>query len=177
MHADKRKLRTRDKQWLASLAEKYRTKPMAFGSLLRRVDVVPLRLAIAQAVQESGWGTSRFARVGNALFGQHAPVSGNSIQAKGDPKVALQAFTTIHLSVLGYMQNLNRHSAYHDFRSMRASMRRSGAPLDPTLLVGSLSQYSEEGQLYVDRLRTVIYLPEVAAAKGAQFSEKQIVVR
>lgn len=172
-NANEHTLRPRDRKWLADMAKAYRTKPMAFDALLRRVDEVPPRLAIAQAVQESGWGTSRFARLGNALFGQHAPVGANSITAKGDAGVALRAFDTIHLSVLGYMQNLNSHKAYREFRAMRASMRRSGARLDAVALAGSLSRYSEEGQLYVDRLRTVMNMREVAAAKGAKLAEEE----
>lgn len=170
---NERVLRPRDRKWLVRLAKAYRTEPMAFDTLLSRVDVVPPRLAIAQAVQESGWGTSRFARLGNALFGQHAPVGANSITSKGDADVALRAFDTIHRSVLGYMQNLNSHNAYREFRAMRASMRRSGAPIDAIALAGSLSRYSEEGQLYVDRLRTVMNMREVAAAKGAKLAEEE----
>lgn len=169
--AEKRTLRSRDRSWLMKMAQAYRTKPTAFDELLRRVDVVPPRLAIAQAVQESGWGTSRFARQGNALFGQHAPVGANAITAKGDDRVALKSFATIQRSVLGYMQNLNSHTAYREFRSMRASMRRTGTPIDAFALAGSLSRYSEEGQLYVDRLRTVMNMSEVAAAKGAKLAE------
>lgn len=161
-------MRTRDRKWLLRMAKKYRTKPMAFDELLRRVDVVPPRLAVAQAAQESGWGTSRFARAGNALFGQHAPVGKGAITAKGDAAVGMKAFETIQRSVLGYMQNLNSHRAYSGFWDMRAEMRRNGRPMDALALAGSLGRYSEEGALYVDRLRTIIRMPEVAAARGAR---------
>lgn len=168
-----RNLRARDRKWLARMAKKYRTKPMAFDELLRRVDVVPPRLAVAQAAQESGWGTSRFARTGNALFGQHAPVGEGAMTAKGDAGVGLKAFETIQRSVLGYMQNLNRHRAYGQFRKMRATMRRDGRPMDALALAGSLGAYSEEGTLYVDRLRTIMRMPEVAAARGAKLAEEE----
>lgn len=164
---------SRDRKWLARMSKSYRTKPLAFEELLRRVDVVPPRLAIAQAVQESGWGTSRFARLGNALFGQHAPVGANSITSKGDRGVALKSFDTIQRSVLGYMQNLNSHNAYREFRKMRAQMRAAGRPIDAIALAGSLSRYSEEGTLYVERLRTVMEMREVAAAKGAKLAEEE----
>tara|TARA_R110000868_G_scaffold39376_4_gene137131 strand:+ start:53163 stop:54044 length:882 start_codon:yes stop_codon:yes gene_type:complete len=163
----------RDRKWLKRLAEIYRTKPLAFEDLLLRVDVVPPRLAIAQAVQESGWGTSRFARVANALFGQHAPVGGDAITAKGDSAVALKAFATIQRSVLGYMRNLNSHQAYAQFRTMRAEMRGNGRALDAIALAGSLGRYSEEGALYVERLRTVMQMPEVAGARGARLAEEE----
>ena len=163
-------LRTRDRKWLARIAKKYRTKPMAFEELLRRVDVVPPRLAIAQAAQESGWGTSRFARTGNALFGQHAPVGAGAITAKGDARVGLKAFDTIQRSVIGYMQNLNSHPAYTQFRRLRADMRQNGQPMNAVILAGSLGRYSEEGMLYVDRLRAIMRLPEVAAAREARLA-------
>ena len=143
---------------------------MDTDELLRRVDIVPPRLAVAQAVQESGWGTSRFAQAGNALFGQHAPVGEGAIQASGNANVALKAFDTIQASVRDYMRNLNRHRAYRGFRAARAGMRASKRPLDAVELAGTLGRYSEEGQLYVERLRTVMNMPEVKAAKNAVFA-------
>lgn len=166
-------MRTRDRKWLARMTKRYGTKPMAFDALLRRVDVVPPRLAIAQAVQESGWGTSRFARTGNALFGQHAPVGDGAMTAKGDTAVGMKAFDTIQRSVLSYMVNINRHRAYGPFRSMRAGMRNEGRPMDAIALAGTLGRYSEEGPLYVERLRIVMRIPEVAAAKGAKLAEEE----
>ena len=159
-------LRHRDRRWLERIAGEYRTKPMAFGDLLRRVDIVPPRLAVAQAVQESGWGTSRFARTGNALFGQHAPVGAGAITARGDARVGLKAFDTIQRSVLGYMQNLNSHPAYGQFRTIREKMRRDEKPINAMVLAGSLARYSEEGRLYVDRLRKIMLMPEVAATRN-----------
>jgi len=172
-HLAEKKMRSRDRRWLARMTEKYRTEPLAFEELLHRVDVVPPRLAVAQAAQESGWGTSRFAQAGNALFGQHAPVGDGAIRAKDASDVALQAFDTLHRSVLGYMQNLNSHRAYREFRDMRAKMRASGQPIDAMALAGSLGRYSEEGALYVDRLRTIMRMPEVAAARGARLAEEE----
>jgi Bax protein len=172
-HLAEKNMRSRDRRWLARMTQKYRTGPMAFEELLHRVDVVPPRLAVAQAAQESGWGTSRFAHAGNALFGQHAPVGDGAIQAKGDPDVGMKAFQTLHRSVLGYMQNLNSHRAYRQFREMRAEMRASGRPMDALALAGSLGRYSEEGALYVDRLRTIMRMPEVAAARGARLAEEK----
>lgn len=165
-------MRTRDRKWLARMTKRYGTKPMAFDELLERVDVVPPRLAIAQAVQESGWGTSRFARAGNALFGQHAPVGDGAMTAKGDTAVGMKAFDTIQRSVQSYMVNLNRHRAYERFRSMRAQMRKKGGRMDAIALAGTLGRYSEEGALYIERLRLVMRLPEVAAAKGAKLAEE-----
>ena len=135
--------------------------------LLRRIDLVPPLLAVAQAALESGWGTSRFAQAGNALFGQHAPIGAGAIQATGDGSVALRAFDNLQGSVSGYMRNLNRNRAYRAFRAMRERMRVNENPLDATQLAGTLGSYSEERQLYIDRLLGLMVLPEVAAAKNA----------
>lgn len=167
-----RTIRGRDRKWLGRMAKKYRTKPMDFDELLRRVDTVPPRLAIAQAAQESGWGTSRFARAGNALFGQHAPDGAGAMTALGDRSVTLKSFDNLHRSVLDYMRNLNSNPAYEKFRDMRAQMRGAGLPVDAVALAGSLDRYSEEGALYVERLRTVMSMPEVAAARGARLAEQ-----
>jgi len=163
----------RDRKWLARMANSYRTAPMDIEALLKRVDVVPPRLAIAQAIQESGWGTSRFARAGNALFGQHAPTGPGTIVARGDSAVAMKAFDTISRSVLDYMRNLNSHRAYREFREMRAQMRARGRPMDAMALATSLGRYSEQGTLYVERLQSVMQLPEVAAARGAKLAEEE----
>lgn len=168
--AEKRPLRSRDRKWLEEIARTYRTAPMNTKELLLRIDIVPPRLAVAQAVQESGWGTSRFAQAGNALFGQHAPVGEGAIKASRSDNVALKAFDTLQASVRDYMRNLNRHRAYRGFRAARAGMRASGRPLDAVELAGTLGSYSEEGRLYVKRLRGVMNLPEVRAAKGAAFA-------
>ena len=164
------KLRSRDRRWLVEMSTIYRTKPMDTRELLKRVDIVPPRLAVAQAAQESGWGTSRFAQAGNALFGQHAPVGAGSIRAAGDRNVALKAFDNLQSSVRDYMRNLNRHRAYRGFRDARAGLRRSGRPLDADILVGALRSYSEEGALYVTRLRNLMAQPEIAAVKNARVS-------
>ena len=166
-----RTLRTRDRRWLEQMAKNYGTRQMDTGELLRRVDIVPPRLAIAQAVQETGWGTSRFAQAGNALFGQHAPLGAGAIQASGNANVALKSFDTLQDSVRDYMRNLNRNRAYRGFRAARAGMRSSQRPLDERELVGTLTRYSEEGEVYVERLRIVMDIPEVRAVKNAGFTD------
>ena len=167
--AAERILRFRDRRWLAKRAKTYRTRPMDTGELLRRIDIVPPLLAVAQAALESGWGTSRFAQAGNALFGQHAPVGEGAIQATGDSSIALKAFDNLQGSVSGYMRNLNRNPAYRAFRAMRERMRMNEEPLEAIQLAGALGGYSEEGQLYIYRLLRLMDLPEVAAAKNARF--------
>ena len=91
------------------------------------------------------------------------------IQASGNANVALKSFDTLQDSVRDYMRNLNRNRAYRGFRAARAGMRSSQRPLDEIELVGTLALYSEEGGVYVERLRTVMDLPEVQAVKHAGF--------
>tara|TARA_Y100001936_G_scaffold253661_1_gene319862 strand:+ start:361 stop:1338 length:978 start_codon:yes stop_codon:yes gene_type:complete len=167
-HIQGRTLRGRDRKWLNGMAKVYHTQPTDIEELLWRVDIVPPRLALAQAAQESGWGTSRFSQTGNALFGQHAPVGKGAIRASGNAKIALKVFDSLQESVRDYMRNLNRNRAYQKFRELRMSMRTAGKPLDSIALAGSLGRYSEERKIYIKRLRALINLPEISATKGAK---------
>ncbi|MEC8532120.1 MAG: glucosaminidase domain-containing protein [Pseudomonadota bacterium] len=169
-----RDLRWRDQQWLDELARTYRTSAGNTEELIKRVDIIPARLALAQAAQESGWGTSRFSQIGNALFGQHAPVGKGSMTAIRDAGVALKVFNNLQESVRDYMRNLNRHPAYRGFREIRADMRSQQNPLDDLKLVSSLSHYSEERRIYVDRLTVIMNLPEVRKANHAKLATKKI---
>lgn len=147
-----------DSNWLDELAQRYGTGPDNFDELAQRVDVVPPALAIAQAVTESGWGTSYPARAGNALFGQYHVAS--SAAAVVGPHVPgsfqIRAFGSIVDSVVAYAQNLNTHFAYRKFRQQRAQMREQEAVIDGYVLAGTLLAYSERGQDYIDFLRLIM---------------------
>jgi uncharacterized FlgJ-related protein len=139
------------------------TAPKAWSELIEelqvRVDEVPVSLVLAQAANESGWGTSRFAQEGNALFGQWTfGGSGMLPQAQraslGDYRVA--AFESPLLSVIAYMRNLNTHRAYARLRELRAEARAAGRAPTGYELAGGLDRYSERGQEYVDELRSMI---------------------
>lgn len=143
--------------WLEQLADRYETPIDKLDELVRRVDIVPPSMAIAQSGIESGWGTSFAARTGNALFGQ--------IQAAGQHKAAApwmpgagmpQPFTNVGEAADAYVSNLNTHAAYAAFRAERAAMRGRGEPLDGYRLVGQLVRYSELGQQYVGFVRQVM---------------------
>lgn len=142
-----------DPAWLAELAARYRAEGASPAQLLRKVDVVPPSLALAQAAEESGWGTSRFVRKANNLFGH----VGSTVTPKGDtagPRMA--AFATLHEAVRAYVHNLNTHPAYEGLRRARATARARGAAPDGATLAGSLSRYSERGEAYVDTIRLLI---------------------
>lgn len=146
--------------WLSQLAERYQLDGIDFAALKRRVDVIPASLAIAQAANESGWGTSRFARQGNALFGQWTWDASEGIRPKelqaGKGNYAVRRFETLGESVTAYMHNLNTHSAYAPMRKKRASLRSAGQPLSGPALAGGLTRYSQRGDAYVKEIRGMI---------------------
>jgi Bax protein len=146
--------------WLNQLAARYQVDGIDFAKLKQRVDVIPPSLAIAQAANESGWGTSRFARQGNALFGQWTWDTSEGITPKelqkGKGNYAVRKFSTLGESVAGYMKNLNTHGAYAPMRERRAQLRRADKPLSGAVLAGGLVKYSQRGQAYVEEIRGMI---------------------
>ena len=165
-----------EQQWLTGLAQTYKLDTPDLGALKQRVDTVPAPLALAQAANESGWGTSRFARQGNALFGQWTwdasqAMAPKSLQ-KGKGDYGVRKFPTLGASVAGYMRNLNTHSAYAPFRRMRAEQRKAGRDtLDARRLVGGLKAYSQRGQAYINEIRGMIdhnAYPKLAGVRLAE---------
>ncbi len=131
----------------------------AVEALLYRLDVIPAGLVLGQAAYESGYGTSRFAAAGNALFGQwtfggQGLVPQNQRAQLGDHRIA--AFEWPFDSVRSYFINLSRHPAYEDFRRIRADMKAAGKPLDSIALAEGLVRYSERGSEYVKTLQGII---------------------
>jgi Bax protein len=144
-----------DAHWLERLAESYDLDRRDLGALLHRHDVVPVGLALAQAIEESGWGTSRFALHGNAVFGQWTFEKGAGLVPRDRDEGAtheVKAFDTLADSVHQYVRNLNSHRAYREFRKVRDRMRAKGQPLDSQLLAGTMTRYSERGDAYVDSI-------------------------
>ena len=126
-------------------------------ALLKRVDVIPPSLVLAQAAVESGWGTSRFAKEGNSFFGQRSyGIDPDGLVPERARGFTVKRFDTIADSVRAYLHNLNTHRAYADFRAARAAMRRKSDTLAGSALAIHLSRYSEEGYAYVEKLRKVI---------------------
>ncbi|HZD26668.1 MAG TPA: glucosaminidase domain-containing protein [Alphaproteobacteria bacterium] len=148
-----------DSAFRLTMAKRYGVQPGEWEALLRRVDIVPPSLALAQGAEESGWGTSRFARHGNAVFGQrsYGDSAGLVPQARGeDAGFQVAAFDYLYTSVRAYMRNLNTHPAYAGFRAARATMRQAKRPLDSDVLVTALHRYSERGEAYVRTIRTIL---------------------
>ena len=123
------------------------------------MDIIPVSLAIAQAAKETGWGTSRFAIEGNALFGQWT-WSGEGIKPAGidseNAKHKVMKFKVLKASVRAYQRNLNTHGSYKKFRSERASMRDNEEELDSLLLADYLDKYAATGKEYTKILKQII---------------------
>jgi Bax protein len=147
-----------EKAWLNLKFKQYGVTNKEIPTLKIRMDEVPISMAIAQAAKETGWGTSRFAQEGNALFGQWT-WSGEGIKpsdADNDSTHKVMKFKVLQASVRAYQRNLNTHSSYKDFRSARAQLRDEKKNLDSIALSEYLDKYAETGKKYVKVLQQII---------------------
>jgi Bax protein len=157
--------------WLEDLADRYDTEIDKIDELVRRVDIVPPSMAIAQGGVESGWGTSFAARNGNALFGQIQSVGRHSVSVPWRPGAGMpQPFTDVGEATDAYITNLNTHPAYAAFRAERAAMRERGEHPEGYRLIGTLLRYSERGQAYVKFVRQIMRENELADFDMARLS-------
>ena len=144
--------------WLEKKYKQYGIKSKDLSTLKIRMDEIPVSLAIAQAAKETGWGTSRFAQEGNALFGQWT-WSGEGLkpkEAEEDAGHKVMKFNVLQASVRAYQRNLNTHSTYKEFRKARAEFRDLNKPLDSIELSKYLNKYAETGNQYVEVLQKII---------------------
>jgi len=147
-----------ENNWLNSKFKQYGVVNKDLSTLKIRMDEIPVSMAIAQAAKETGWGTSRFAQEGNALFGQWT-WSGEGIKPSGaddDSTHKVMKFKILQASVKAYQRNLNTHSTYKGFRSARAGLRDKGQKLDSIVLTEYLDKYAETGKKYVKILQQII---------------------
>ena len=145
-------------KWLKKKFKQYGINSNDLSVLKIRMDEVPVSLALAQAAKETGWGTSRFAQEGNALFGQWT-WSGEGLKPKDSDKNEghkVMKFNVLQASVRAYQRNLNTHSSYKDFRKARAELRDEDKELDSLVLAEYLKNYAETGDKYVEVLRKII---------------------
>ncbi len=148
----------RDKAWLDLKFQQYGIKRNDLSKLKIRMDEIPVSLAIAQAAKETGWGSSRFAQEGNALFGQWT-WSGEGIKpldVEKDEKHKVAKFKILKASVRAYQRNLNTHSSYKEFRIERAIQRDNDEKLDSLKLVNFLHKYAETVKEYTEVLKKII---------------------
>jgi len=155
---NKNKNTNNEKNWLEKKFKQYGVINKDLSTLKIRLDEIPISMAIAQAAKETGWGTSRFAQEGNALFGQWT-WTGEGIKPAGaddDSTHKVMKFKVLQASVKAYHRNLNTHSSYKEFRSARAQLRDEGKELDSLILTKYLDRYAETGKEYVKILQQII---------------------
>jgi Bax protein len=157
-----------DRRFLEQIQADFRVSRPDPEELLRRMDVVPPSLALAQAAEESGWGTSRPAREDNALFGQMVFNEGG---------MRLREFENLRETVEAYIRNLNTHRAYADFRQKRAQLRRASRPLDSHMLAGHIERYSERGMDYVATIRGLMTANGLRNFDDARLSDIEFLVQ
>ena len=147
-----------ERKWLNNKFKQYGVVNRDLTTLKIRMDVIPVSLAIAQAAKETGWGTSRFALEGNALYGQWTwsedGITPASAEAGSTHKV--MKFKILQASVRAYQRNLNTHSGYKKFREARAIQRDNSGKLNSLLLVDYLDKYAETGKEYTLILKKII---------------------
>lgn len=164
-----------DRRWLDELAREYSLDPEAMdhGSLIHelllRVDSVPVSLGLAQAAKESGWGTSRFAVDGNALFGQRCFRSGCGIvpgSRTSGARHEVRSFPSPAAAVASYVRNLNTHPDYQKLRELRAALAHQGKRVTGFALARALAGYSERGQDYIEEIRQMIHFNGLGPVNG-----------
>ena len=146
-------------QWLKEISIKYSYDSENIGDLLMSVDIIPISLVLAQAAIESGWGTSRYAREGNAIFGQYTFKQDIGILPNERPDTEsflVRKFQSLSDSTASYLRNLNTHAAYREFREERKKIRMNGQKLQGSVLSDYLQNYSERRDLYIKDLKKMI---------------------
>ncbi len=147
-----------ERNWLKSKFKQYGVTNKDLTTLKIRMDEIPVSIAIAQAAKETGWGTSRFAQEGNALFGQWT-YDGEGIKpagsSEGDTHKVMK-FKILKASVRAYQRNLNTHSVYKKFRKVRAIQRDVYGSLNSLELIKYLDKYAETGVEYTRVLKQII---------------------
>ncbi len=147
-----------EKQWLRQKLLEYKVKKSDLKELLFRMDMIPASIALAQAAKESGWGTSRFALEGNAIFGQWT-WDGQGIaplKRDGDKNHKILKFPILRASVKAYKNNLNTHKSYSKFREKRQQLRSKYKNITGLALTDTLKNYAQTGSEYTKILNQII---------------------
>ena len=147
-----------ERVWLKRRFKEYKIEDRDLAKLKMRMDIIPVSIALAQAANESGWGTSRFALEGNALFGQWTWSKKGISPKNKDPDQShrILQFQILKASVRAYKNNLNTHNAYQEFREVRAKLRQSGTKITGLALIPYLKSYAADGEQYVAILDDII---------------------
>ena len=147
-----------ERVWLKRRFKEYKIKDGDLSKLKMRMDIIPVSVALAQAANESGWGTSRFALEGNALFGQWTWSKKGISPKNKDPDKShkILQFQVLKASVRAYKNNLNTHNAYKEFREARAQLRQRNEEILGLKLTKYLKNYASIGDKYVEILEDII---------------------
>ena len=165
------RLSPQDQAIVLELADEYwvdvddKSFKQIIGELLIKIDEVPPSLVVAQAINESGWGRSRFAREANNLFGMWCYTPGCGLvpeRRRANDKHEVKRYASIQASVDEYLRNINRNKAYVELRALRAEQRQRLQPLSGDYLAQGLRRYSSIGAEYVNRIRNIIRTRELA---------------
>jgi len=147
-----------ERVWLKRRFKEYKIDDQDLAQLKMRMDIIPVSIALAQAANESGWGTSRFALEGNALFGQWTWSKKGITPKDKDPDQShrILQFQILKASVRAYKNNLNTHDAYKEFREVRAQLRQEDKQITGLDLTKYLKNYASIGEKYVRILEDII---------------------
>ena len=161
--------------WIQKLMIEYKAETI--DALLIKIDEIPVSLALAQAVIESGWGTSRFAYEGNALFGQYVWGKNNSgiipNERDIDARYKIKSFNSLSESVKSYMKNLNTNFHYNEFRINRFVLRSNQIPLRGSYLAEYLVSYSIEDN-YIDKIKNIIQINDFEDFENLRIDNKLV---
>ena len=155
---DKKFTTDSEKQWLRQKLLEYKVKKSDLKELMIKMDIIPVSIALAQAAKESGWGTSRFALEGNAIFGQWT-WDGQGIaplKRDGDKNHKILKFPILRASVKAYKNNLNTHKSYSKFRDKRQQLRNKNKNITGLALTDTLKNYAQTGSEYTRILNQII---------------------
>ncbi len=162
----------KEKSWLRLKLREYKVKNSDISELNKRMDIIPVSIALAQAAKESGWGTSRFALEGNAIFGQWT-WTGQGIEpldkGKNEGHKILR-FPILRASVKAYKNNLNTHKGYSEFREKRYSIRKRNKTIKGLDLTDTLNRYAQTGKKYTDILEQIIKQNDLSDFEAVQLT-------
>ena len=148
----------KNKAWLNKKYKKYKISNKNIEELIEKIDIIPTSIALAQAAKESGWGTSRFALEGNAIFGQWTwnGVGIEPLEKTENQRHKILKFPLLRASVKAYISNLNTHSGYKGFRKKRSQLRTQNKNLSGLALIHELDNYAQTGKEYTKILQKII---------------------
>ena len=166
----------KEKSWLRLKLREYKVKNSDIIELDRRIDIIPVSIALAQAAKESGWGTSRFALEGNAIFGQWT-WTGQGIEPLDKGKHEnhkILRFPILRASVKAYQNNLNTHKGYSEFREKRHRIRKRNKSIRGLDLTDTLDRYAQTGKEYTDILEQIIKQNDLSDFETVQLTNSVV---